>query len=115
MDITSSPTSSLCGSGWRTTCASAASRPELGKRLRDEWQAARQQERTAQTYEAWRDDMLAQAAVMWHWLSYVRYFGNSFRAFSDSIARRSVPLNTPASPCAWSNSGSARPPELDSG
>jgi hypothetical protein len=39
--------------------------PELGQRLRDEWQAARQRERTAQTYEAWRDDTLAQAAVMW--------------------------------------------------
>ena len=39
--------------------------PELGQRLRDEWQAARQRERTAQTYEAWREDTLAQAAVMW--------------------------------------------------
>src|SRR5436190_5753256 len=39
--------------------------PELGHRLRDEWQAARQRERTAQTYESWRDDTLGQAAVMW--------------------------------------------------
>lgn len=39
--------------------------PELGQRLKDEWQTARQRERTAQTYEAWRDDTLAQAAVMW--------------------------------------------------
>ena len=39
--------------------------PELGQRLREEWQAARQRERTAQTYEAWREDTLAQAAVMW--------------------------------------------------
>lgn len=39
--------------------------PSLGQQLQDEWQAARQRERTAQTYEAWRDDTLAQAAVMW--------------------------------------------------
>ncbi|WP_291980613.1 BREX-2 system adenine-specific DNA-methyltransferase PglX [Luteitalea sp.] len=39
--------------------------PELTRRLREEWQAARQKERTAQTYEAWREDALAQAAAMW--------------------------------------------------
>src|SRR5262245_22706805 len=37
----------------------------LGRQLREEWQTARQRERTAQTYESWRDDTLAQAAVMW--------------------------------------------------
>ena len=39
--------------------------PALAERLKAEWQAARQRERTAQTYEAWREDTLAQAAVMW--------------------------------------------------
>jgi len=39
--------------------------PEVGGTLREEWQRARQRERTAQTYEAWHDDYLAQAAVMW--------------------------------------------------
>jgi hypothetical protein len=43
----------------------SAAVPELGQRLREEWQTARQRERTAQTYESWRDDTLAQAAVMW--------------------------------------------------
>src|SRR5688572_6995634 len=39
--------------------------PELEQRLKEEWDAARQRERTAQTCEAWREDALAQAAVMW--------------------------------------------------
>jgi hypothetical protein len=37
----------------------------LGTRLRDEWERARQRERTAQTFETWREESLAQAAVMW--------------------------------------------------
>lgn len=39
--------------------------PDLGQRLKQEWQSAHQRERTAQTYESWREDTLAQAAVMW--------------------------------------------------
>src|SRR3954471_10812533 len=39
--------------------------PALGQPLREEWQAARERERTAQTYEAWLEDTLAQATVMW--------------------------------------------------
>src|SRR4051794_31195996 len=38
---------------------------ELGQRLKNEWQAARQREHTAQSYGAWQEDTLAQAAVMW--------------------------------------------------
>jgi len=38
---------------------------DLEQRLREEWQAAKERERTAQTYESWREDTLAQAAVMW--------------------------------------------------
>jgi hypothetical protein len=38
---------------------------ELRDRLKDEWQRAKANARTAQAYEAWRDDYLAQAAVMW--------------------------------------------------
>src|SRR4051812_14323501 len=39
--------------------------PELGERLRAEWQRATARERTAQAFEDWREDTLAQAAVMW--------------------------------------------------
>ena len=43
--------------------------PELGQWLKDEWQAAREGERTAQAYEAWREDtrlVLARWHSKWH-------------------------------------------------
>ena len=38
---------------------------ELREHLKDEWQRAKAGARTAQAYETWREDALAQAAVMW--------------------------------------------------
>jgi hypothetical protein len=61
--------------------------PELGQRLRAEWQAARERERTAQTYEAWRDDTLAQAAVMWLLASvFVRFLEDNALVDSPRLA-----------------------------
>lgn len=40
--------------------------PELGESLRSEWQAARDAERCAETFETWADQLITQAGV--HWL-----------------------------------------------
>jgi hypothetical protein len=39
--------------------------PDVGQRLRDEYERAKKAERTAQNYEDWRSDAITQAAAAW--------------------------------------------------
>src|SRR5579875_3252712 len=39
--------------------------PEFAGPLHGEWQAARDAQRTASTYESWRDERVTQVAVAW--------------------------------------------------
>ena len=39
--------------------------PEVGRRLREEYERAKKAERTAQNYEDWRSDAITQAAAAW--------------------------------------------------
>ncbi len=43
----------------------AASEPAVDRALREEYAAARQAQRTADTFESWREDPVTQAAVAW--------------------------------------------------
>ena len=45
--------------------ARAASEPAVDRALREEYAAARQAQRTADTFESWREDPVTQAAVAW--------------------------------------------------
>ena len=39
--------------------------PEVGQRLREEYERAKKARRTAQNYEDWRSDAITQAAAAW--------------------------------------------------
>src|ERR1017187_4873092 len=39
--------------------------PEVGRRLREEYERAKKAQRTAQNYEDWRSDAITQAAAAW--------------------------------------------------
>jgi hypothetical protein len=45
--------------------ARAASEPDIDRDLQEEYDAARQAQRTADTFETWREDPVTQAAVAW--------------------------------------------------